>query len=772
MNIKCFIKKDHVKIFVINLIVAILCILPSLIKHKWIFMLNHDYSALNVPYTKFFIDTIKTSHNFIWNPNIDIGNNFLELLTIFWSSGRLFDLILLCFPTYYIPYLIPAVMIVKIALAALTASIYFKRYIKNYYVLLSASTLYAFSGYTIVNLPFQFFYNFIILFPLLLYSFEELIENNKRIMFLIMVCISCELNIFFFVMESIFLLIYFLAKYTQKTKPILKFSTIKNVSFEYCTGILLSSFTLIPSLLFLIKNGRANLKLPVNMWLHLSLKDIVTNIRAFFLIPQPMHYNIVPKIVDWTSHSLYIPLFGLSLCIIYIISKKDYLTKTIKLLFLFALINVLNQSFTLFSSTIYHRWFFMFILLIVLATSKVLEEKSNEKTIIDMNKYFVLFILLFIVCSVFMILAFKKNNLVRTIPSAVFLFSFTILSHVAVIFLYTKFKKPLLYKIIYAFVAASAIISANFVIYFHQLTIDDSNIDFEYGTSDYSSNVLEYLNTALFLEKDIGPYRYRFIDNNDYYCYYNIPMINDLPSTNSFTSSVNPGIDQFYKRIGYPRGIFSHHAQDEIQYILGVKYVVSYKELDAARYKLIKRINKYFSLYEIVNPLPIAFAYDTYTTLNDFNKYDRIDKGKVMLTSLVVEDSDVPAVSNIISNDVINISTFDLTESIKKHTSGGSLQKLSFSNNTYSIQYESNKTQYLFMSIPYTEYWVATNNNSPTKLLNINGLMAVELHQGDNTITIQYRYYPLQYAILLTLLGLILLLIYSYRCFYIKSTSH
>ena len=76
--------------------------------------------------------------------------------------------------------------------------------------------------------------------------------------------------------------------------------------------------------------------------------------------------------------------------------------------------------------------------------------------------------------------------------------------------------------------------------------------------------------------------------------------------------------------------------------------------------------------------------------------------------------------------------------------------------NAFSFRIAVENPRVVLMSVPYSEYWSATVNDVPADVINSNGLMAVIVPAGENEIRMNYVYSPMKYAILCTVLGILL----------------
>ena len=87
--------------FLVNLLAAMLAVVPFLIRDHGYFAMSHDFTAQEIAFNIFMNDTIK-SGNLLWNWGLDLGSNFLETFS-FYNVGSVFLWFTLLFPAKVIP---------------------------------------------------------------------------------------------------------------------------------------------------------------------------------------------------------------------------------------------------------------------------------------------------------------------------------------------------------------------------------------------------------------------------------------------------------------------------------------------------------------------------------------------------------------------------------------------------------------------------------------------------------------------------------------------
>ena len=758
-------KRIGVKIFFINLLIALICFLPTIIVNNGVLFINHDYNAQYISFNALINNAIKTGNGFFWNNSIDIGGNLLELFTSIFYTPFSIETLSVLFPVKLLPYVLSFVTILNFTMCGVTSHLYFKRHIKNENVVIICSILYAFSGYQIINLVYANFYKFFVFFPLLLLSFEMLVEDNRK--FLFMSCIAiASTNIFFFTMEVVFLIIYFFVKYGYEyinKKEIKKmFLVISRIMIEVIVGIMIMAFINLPNIEFLLGNERATGNINLIPTIDNLKEFYIKNIKSYLLIPQAMSMGVFPRHKDFMSNSIYIPIFSFILYFTYAKNKKDYLKRLIIVFFIFNVLRLLNASFYLFKGE-YHRWNHMFLMVLILATGKILEDKNKYDikriTYISIGLIGLLSITLFIK-NVYI----DKNYDNKYLFSLLFLMIFTIVLYVLAYIIYEK-KEVIISDIkrIFLIFIVPIFIMVNFNIYYYQNTTDTSGVSFDINGKSKGENLIKYYETAFLLDNEIGPYRYKFVDNNSEAFYFNLGMLNNLPTINSFVSSIGNDADRFYTSIDNKRGVHTSYGVNNKEYLLGVRYLVKLNTLEDkkdGRYTFIKNINDYFDLYEVNDYLDMGYTYDKYILKSEYEKLSSADKVDCMLQALVIKDEEENEINKYLNNDkkVLDKTSFNkdkTNEAINKHKTD-KLENYKYKSNEYSFNIKANKDSVLYMSIPNSKYFKAFVNGNSEKIIDVNGMMAFKISEGENSVKIIYDYGVFKYYLMISFIGVLL----------------
>lgn len=229
-------KNEYLKVFLLAALTASIIIVPYLISGRGILNIFDDWNLQQIPFNMQSNSSIK-SGNVFWSWNTDLGSNFIGSYS-FYTLGSIFFWFSFLFPASFFPYLIGPLLILKYGIAAVTAFAFIRKFVKNDKYAVIGGLLYAFSGFQITNIMYNHFHDVVALFPLLLISLEELIENNRKGFFALMVALNSFTNYFFFFGEVIFLLIYFVTRlYCKNYRKNLSIKKFFSIIFEGFTGV-------------------------------------------------------------------------------------------------------------------------------------------------------------------------------------------------------------------------------------------------------------------------------------------------------------------------------------------------------------------------------------------------------------------------------------------------------------------------------------------------------------------------------------------------------
>lgn len=125
--------------------------------------------------------------------------------------------------------------------------------------------LYAFSGFSCINVVFYHFHDVIALFPLLMLGLDKRMQEGKKAPFLFAVTINALVNYYFFIGEVFFLVFYYITRYLfggEDARPGADLRKnarkIPACILEGCLGVGMAGVLFIPSIAAVLNNPRVS----------------------------------------------------------------------------------------------------------------------------------------------------------------------------------------------------------------------------------------------------------------------------------------------------------------------------------------------------------------------------------------------------------------------------------------------------------------------------------------------------------------------------------
>lgn len=716
---------NYIKAFLLSVLTSSLMIVPFIIKDHGLFTLIDDFNSQQITFSMYMNDSLKNG-NVFWSWATDLGSDFIGAYS-FYNLGSPFLWISFLFPSSFFPYIVGPLLIFKYGIAGLTSYAYLQRYVSNKSNALIGSLLYSFSGASIINQMFHF-QDSISLFPLLLLTLDLLVMEKKIGWFAAVVALSALVNYFFFIGEVIFVLLYFIIRFLLSDFWTY-IKSLPRVALEGILGTGISFILLAPSILFIMDNPRtSNFPYGGNAFAfdgsyYLSL------IKSFLMPPDLMPYTSAIYSNDYTSKSIYIPLIGISLVTALLFSKKNWITRFIKVLILFSILPVLNSTFTVFNVPSYTRWFYMAALILALASILVLDDRKDVSIVKGIYLTLIFTIGLAIVLYFF---PWGINQQGAIFHPKLFLIYLAI-SLTGLILLYILIRyanNPLSFtKSMLSLVIIFSIITGSIDIYKIQ--------GLKYPPED-TYNLM--IRSGLIKLPNNESYRVRNNTTNT-----NLSLLTNSSSTNSFTSTVNGSIFKFHDLIGVPRTVISFMPTHYygLNSFLSVKYTIT-----TDRTKNLDLYSKYYNgtntvyVYKNKDYLPLGFTFNRYITESQLLAVNPDKRHLLLLKALVIPDKNINRVRHYlqplpkISFDKLDNNDYkkDIKERRKEASTNFIRKRQGF---TASLTAKSSK--YAFFSVPYSSGWSATVNGKDVSIINSAGFMSIPINSGDNDIRFHYQ---------------------------------
>jgi uncharacterized membrane protein YfhO len=715
--------KKELCAFLLSFFLGCLIIIPNIIINKGIFVLTADLNVQQIPFLKAINASLK-SGNFLWTWYNGLGSNFISTFS-FYNLFSPFNIITYFFPSNLIEYLIGPIYILKYAVAGLTSYLFLNRYVKNKNLAILGSLLYAFSGFQLTNTLFYHFHDVVAFFPLVLYTLDNLVINNKKGWFGLSIVLMALTNWFFLIGTCVFTLIYFLIKIITKEYKI-NLKKFLQVAFEAICGILIAAFVLIPSFLFTLNNPRLGTNWTINNMLIYSSKSTYFNIIKSLVMPSDvMNSRSLLFATDYTSIEAYLPVVGVILSSTYIFkNKKNWISIICVLLIIMMLVPIFNSSFFAFQTAYYARWFYCPILMLSLASIKTLDENINYKPGLIINFIFMILLLCGILYVIYKIptkqIVYNSNYLIISII-------FFIISYIFMYVIIDKKKK--IFSIIIAIILFITF-WGNYTIYTYKGNTF-KNIDY-YKQYLLVSNILK-------LEKNSR-------SNSSSGCEYNYGYLSKINNIKEWNSNIEGSNFELYNSLGIYRGVSTiiPESDKNINDFLSVKYLISCGE-DLSKYGYIYQYsNDYLKIYLNPNYKNFGFSNSKYMSIDDFNKLSFDERKQIINEYTILTNEQILRYKDLFVKK-IKYSKNDFT----------------FQNNGFNSYIETNKDALAIYTIPYDTGWIATNNGQSTKIEKVdNGVMAVKINKGQNSIKFNFITPGLKIGAKISALTIVIYLLY------------
>lgn len=765
-------KNLHLWTLLLAAVCAVVTVGTVVYQNGGIFTYYGDYNCQQICFYMHAHEMVK-SGTLGWDWVTDLGANFIGSYSFYLLFSPFFWLTL-PFPTEAVPYLMAPLFVLKFCTAAFTSYFYFARFVKDKRFALIGGLLYAFSGYCIYNIFFNHFLDVVAFFPLILIGLEQLLTEDKHGLFLLAVALNAIVNYWFFIGEVVFVILYFFLRITdQKMENRMK--KFLFVALESVLGLMLSAFAVLPSVLAILSNPRTgadNLLNGWSLWLYYSEQRIPAIIASFFFPPDlPSKQNMFTgQGAQWASMAGWLPLFGMTGAIAYVRSrKKSWLTKVIIACIVFAFVPVLNSLFVLLNNSYYDRWFYMFELILVLATVKVLESCSESKPgedAIDYGKGLIpSFVIVILLTVILMLTPVNYSDTGWQIglvyDNSWFLMSasFSVICLILSAVLWYLRKKPYFRNTL---VILTTVVCAAYGFAY---------IRFGYNSATDHREIIDDV-VGLYGEMELpNEEGDNFVRTDFYECFDNMGLYWNMPSIQCFHSIVPSSIMEFYPEVGVTRDVSSKPSFDfyGLRALLSVRYLYAGAHETTPTDEICRGFSYYdtvnnYNIYVNENYIPMGFTFDHYVSQDEWEEVPVDQRDKVLVSALVLTNSQIRRYSSCLSHlssgadQYMSYRAFERYATARQNSSGVYFRTTE--NGFESLIYLP-KDNLVFYSVPYEEGWKAYVNGKETAIEKVDiGFMAVYAEAGTNEIVFVYETPGLKIGLCVSLTSLFLTALY------------
>ena len=759
-------REPYGQVFILAFLVMLATMLPVMIFTGGYFIYYGDFNSQQLPFYTLAHRAVQDGA-FGWNWETDLGANFIGSYS-FYLLGSPFFWITTLFPNDWVVFLMPYLLALKHAVAALTAYAYIRRFVRSHRAAMVGGLLYAFSGFQLFNIFFNHFQDVTAFFPLLLIALEERVNENRRGVFALTVALMAMLNYFFFTGEVVFVLLYFIVRCPCKDFHI-DLRKFFSIALESIIGVMISCVLLLPSALAILENNRVDTHLTgQDMVAYYDKTRILRIIQSFFMIPDvPARPNLFDTDYGkWASIGGYLPLFSMAGVIAFMSSKrKHWATRLTAICIFCACIPIFNTMFYAFNSSYYARWYFMPILIMALMTAYALDNRT-----ISWKGGIITCGLVLAFCG--MVALFPKKNedgetVYFSFPEypeyfwLVLILCVLMLGACCYLIRCRNRGKAFFTWSVWGTVLASFVCTC-------------TTVYFGISRGAYPTYYVNYAINGgddITLEEEENQF-FRIDISEDYD---NYPMFWGYSNMRCFHSVVPPSIMEFYQKLNITRDVASR--VDTKHYPLRAMFNVKYYfdkaytdkadtydyTLDMPGFTYIGKQNSFY-VYENEAYLPMGIAYDQYIDEPDCDQLTDMGKEKSMIQALCMDLSQILKYQDILT-ELPAEDRYAMDEAAYvaycKERRADTCDSFTYDSYGFTATIALDKPKLVFFSVPAEDGWTATVNGKPVDIERVNYcFMAVRCEKGDNVIEFHYETPGLAYGFRITLCGIGLLIIY------------
>lgn len=746
--------KKGLHVFITSFLIFSLSVVWFLWGTKGIWIYYGDFNVQQIPFYIHLHELIRNG-NLLYDFSTDLGGGVIGCYS-FYILGSPFFWLSLLFKTERVVYVIPWINALKYAVMALSSYCYLKRHTKTSGGAYIGALLYTFSGYSGAVLVYNHFHDVMAFFPFWLILFDKLMEEKKRLGFILMTAFMAVLNYYFFVGEVVFLIIYFFVRY---------FSFKRMFRAIWCgaSGFILSLWYVLPAISYTVGNSRLSQTVMGNSIVAYDEPTMLLGIlKNVVMLPDLSGLNSMfnASFSRVSGVGGYLPMISLSCVIAYFIiyKKKDGYTKaeqwpkTLLLVCLaFALIPGLNALFSALNSEYYARWYFMPILIMSLASARVLElvpENSQVRLpILKGNIFVAVCVAFFTLCAVLpatnddgeRVLLGSLKNPEQLIAELIFTASMAIIFFILIIFAFPGIHKVKTMGLIMT--------AACFATSLTVMISGEALVDMDRRTN-FISQGIEGASKVTLPNEDIWC---RIETEQDVY---NYPMIWNRPTITAFISTVPYSVMDFYEGMGLTRKVTSKLGVTRVgaRTLLCGRYLLVEKETPIERighiedkdeltyFTLVGETNG-FEIYENDYFVPMGISFEHYITEDNFRHSEATSgtQDKSLMRMLILDEETSEKYKNILTEtelEGVSLHRFSQECDLRRE---GACTDFATSKYGFTANAHMQRDNLLLFAVPYDENFTAYVDGNETEIEKVDfGLMAILVPKGEHKVEFKY----------------------------------
>ena len=719
-----------------------------LAKNHGLLSIGSDFDRQQMPFTMALIDQIHRGGLTGWMWSLDMGSGVIPSFS-FYELGSPFFWAACAFPSAWFPRLVPFYYVSKYILAAVTAHVYVRMFVRDESYATVGGLLYAFSGFQTTNLLFYHFHDVVAVFPLLLIGVERLMRDKADWLPLTLASfVNCLVNYVFFIQSAMLVMLYWLFRFAPQGRLVGWQETLACLLRCLLAGALgaaMASVLLVPSIFYIASHPRAATT-------HLSLQNLVWPSNMLLFIIKGMLLpgeNMGPQSIllesrNYQSVGLWLPFIGPSFALAYVRENRDWLSRLILAFVLISLSPLLCSAFMFFSA-IYLRWWYGLALMGALASALALGQLSDRKL---RDAALTVFFATAAFCLVIAVLPYSAEGELAVYDARRFaLYAALGLVGPLSMVLWPRIAKRLSSPIGCALICCCAVANMGFTLHNYRAE----------GARECSITLThEWYEVSRRIDTGDEQYRFALADNR-------FTLTGGLSGTSSFCSTISEPLFRVDGLLDHKNRV-THSIKDSspgFGQALGERYVLhrngklvgiihALEPRDEAGYRALPADGAALSpvqsihmdsgaSYEVFEraACPIGYAIDSYVTKEEFLSLPLEQRGRAFLQAIPLEPETVSKVNGLLSH--ATLSSLDLTGSIDKLVKTASHRPVhNFSRDDYGFRCEASKGVYFF-SVPNDPGWTLRIDGEKASIKDACGLMLVHVPEGHHVLEFSYQ---------------------------------
>lgn len=578
-------------------------------------------------YLRDILYNIFVEHTFeipMWDLHIGYGSDIVTTLH-YYTLGDPLNLLSVLVPQRYTEYLYDFLLMLRIYLSGAAFSIYCRYHGNKPLPTLLGACIYAFSGWNMVaGFKHPFFINPCIYLPLLLLGVDKIFKKEKPYLYMSMVGISCISNFYFFYMLTIFMVLYAAYRYFMlfgKIRVKEWLGWIGRFAGYGAVGLGCACVLFLPVAAAFLETGRA---------------DADVYVQSAY---SAEHYQMLVGALSGKYLSSYTIIGVSAVCLpallILFLNRGKNLALKIGFIMccIFLCVPYIAHVFNGFSYAT-NRWCWAFVMLLAYIFVKVFPDffTLSKKQKIALG-----------LCTAAYCLYILADPYARDGWNV--LTALLFLGAAGTLLLgYAFWQRHKACWSVFLTLAMSCSILVNISYSYSEKGNDQSSIRWFVPIGEAYSEIYEPIQKTVKSFSDEEDYRFEQESSG---VHYNSAMVTELNGGQFFFSLANGNVSRFLSDICLNKPLEQKFQNmDERAYLmklLSMKYFAGSQRTVPYGYEKAASSGEGLpSVYADEDALPLAYTYDSYIPVEEYEKMDGIERQEAMLQGVVLEDSQLP----------------------------------------------------------------------------------------------------------------------------------